>query len=108
MIAPSAYAYAAHHAACTTDDCAQLSELGTRMREEADRVNAVNLAASEYRALRFIAEELECWCADFDTARCGSWLWLDVEAAALAYDMALAEWIVGRRPRIASREIPLS
>lgn len=67
-------------------------------------------AARAYVKAWRLADESDCWCRDLQYSRqCGTWLWLDVEAAALAYDAAVAWTYSGSRPRGRdAREVPLS
>lgn len=67
--------------------------------------SAIKAARAEFRFWRSRVRDgadhpTRCWVCDQRHLR--------VEAAALALDMAVAEVLSGRRPRIWSKEVPLS
>jgi hypothetical protein len=50
----------------------------------------VSDASALYLSLWREADQMQCRCREHDTTPCGSWLWLDVDAASIAYDLAVA------------------
>ena len=60
-------------------------------------------ARKAYLILAKTSAQLDGWTRDFGMEPCGSWLWLDVDAASLAYDNAVALHWAGRRPSFAVR-----
>ncbi len=54
---------------------------------------SVEQARVEYLDLAHTAAQIDCWCRDMDTTPCGSWLWLDVDAASIRLDLAVAEHV---------------
>ena len=85
-----------HRLFCTGDPCPYHGspEAVRRLHEPRERVGVMTVeeASATYRDLWRTAEQLDCWCRDdHGGAQCGSWFWLDVEAASIALDLALAE-----------------